>query len=201
METADALAAKRPGVTFQVIAAEFLAPDVLSAMQEQTRRRWPALRVVWVTHEPWNALARGGLTLTIPGTNTAELAILGVPFAVVVPLQLLDTVPTEGLLEYVGRIPGVGRLIKREAVRRYFAQPRLVALPNLRAGRAVVPEWIGRWTPAELANRVLELLNDAPRRSAMQTALRQVYPASGGAADAIDRQALALATGRMVTDP
>jgi lipid-A-disaccharide synthase len=188
-------------VTFQVIAAEFLAPDVLSAMQEQTRRRWPALRVVWVTHEPWNALARGGLTLTIPGTNTAELAILGVPFAVVVPLQLLDTVPTEGLLEYVGRIPGVGRLIKREAVRRYFAQPRLVALPNLRAGRAVVPEWIGRWTPAELANRVLELLSDAPRRSSIQAALRQVYPASGGAADAIARQALALATGRMVTDP
>jgi lipid-A-disaccharide synthase len=201
MATADALAAKRPGVTFQVIAAEFLAPDVLSAMQKETRRRWPALRVVWVTRDPWDAVARGGLTLTIPGTNTAELAILGAPFAVVVPLQLLDTVPTEGLLEYVGRLPGVGRLIKREAVRRYFARPRLVALPNLRAGRAVVPEWIGRWTPAELATRVLELLNDAPRRSSMQTELRQVYPASGGAADAIARQALALATDRKAGDP
>jgi lipid-A-disaccharide synthase len=201
MATADEVAAKRPGVTFQVIAAEFLTPNVLSAMQEETRRRWPALQVMWVTCDPWDAVARGGLTLTIPGTNTAELAILGVPFAVVVPLQFLDTVPTEGLLEYVGRIPGVGRFIKREAVRRYFAQPRLVALPNLRAGRAVVPEWIGRWTPAELANRVLELLSDAPRRSSMQTALRQVYPASGGAADAIARQALALATGRKAEDP
>jgi hypothetical protein len=201
MATAEALALKRPGVTFQVIAAEFLAPEVLSAMQEETRRRWPSLRVVWVTRDPWDAVARGGLTLTIPGTNTAELAILGAPFAVVVPLQLLDTVPTEGLLEYVGRIPGVGRLIKREAVRRYFAQPRLMALPNLRAGRAVVPEWIGRWTPAELANRVLDLLNDAPRRSSIQRELRQVYPAFGGASDAIARQALALATGRMVEHP
>jgi len=198
MATADALTAIRPGVTFQVIAAEFLGPDVLSAMQEQTQRRWPALRVVWVTRDLWEAVARGGLTLTIPGTNTAELAILGVPFAVVVPLQLLDTVPAEGLLEYAGRIPGVGRLIKREAVRRYFARPRLVALPNLRAGRAVVPEWIGRWTPAELANRVEELLKDGPRRAAMQAALRQVYPASGGAAAAIAEQALALARTRRV---
>ena len=93
----------------------------------------------------------------------------------------------------------MGRLIKREAVRRYFARPRLVALPNLRAGRAVVPEWIGRWTPAELAKRVGELLNDAPRKAAMQAALRQVYPASGGAAAAtIAEQALALARTRMV---
>jgi hypothetical protein len=65
----------------------------------------------------------------------------------------------------------------------------------------VVPEWIGRWTPAEVANRVLELLSDAPHRLSMQTALRQVYPASGGAADAIARQALALATGRKAGDP
>ncbi len=198
MATADALTAQRPGLTFQVIAAEFLTPNVLLAMQEQTRRRWPAVRVVWVTRDPWEAVARGGLTLTIPGTNTAELAILGVPFAVIVPLQLLDHVPAEGLLEYAGRIPGVGRLIKREAVRRYFARPRLVALPNLRASRAVVPEWIGRWTPGELANRAVELLDDAPRRAAMQEALRQVYPASGGAAAAIAEQALALARTRRV---
>ncbi len=198
MATADALTAVRPGVTFQIIAAEFLTPNVLSAMQEQTRRQWPALRVVWVTRDPWEAVARGGLTLTIPGTNTAELAILGVPFAVIVPLQLLDDVPAEGLLEYVGRIPGVGRLIKREAVRRYFARPRLVALPNLRAGQAVVPEWIGRWTPGELANRVVQLLDDTPRKAAMVAALRQVYPASGGAAAAIAEQAIALARTRRV---
>ncbi len=193
MRAADALARARPRITFQVIAAEFLSPELIAAMQEDTRRRWLAPRVVWVTHDPWAALARSDLALAIPGTNTAELAILGVPFAVVVPLELMDRAPTEGLLEWAGRVPGVGRLIKRFATWRYFARPRLLALPNLRAGRAIVPEWIGRWTPAELANRVGELLDDAPRRAAMRTALRQVYPASGGAAGAIAIQALALA--------
>jgi lipid-A-disaccharide synthase len=109
---------------------------------------------------------------------------------------MLDRVPAEGLLEYVGRIPGLGRLIKRATARRYFARPRLLALPNLRAGRAIVPEWIGRWTPGELANRVGELLDDAPGLAAMREALRQVYPAAGGAAAAIVREALALALAR-----
>jgi lipid-A-disaccharide synthase len=198
MRAASAIATRRPHITFHVITAEFLSPEVITAMQEAVREQWPTLRVVWVREDPWEALAHADLTLTIPGTNTVELAILGVPFAVIVPIDLLDQVPTEGLLEYVGRLPGLGRLIKREAVRRFFARPRLVALPNLRAGHAIVPEWIGRWTPSELANRVGELLDDAPRRAAMQTALRQVYPASGGAAAAIAKQALALARTRRV---
>ena len=198
MHAAHAIATRRPHITFHVITAEFLSPEVITAMQEQVRQRWPTLRVVGVREDPWGALARADLTLTIPGTNTVELAILGAPFAVIVPVEVLDRVPTEGLLEYVGRLPGLGRLIKREAARRYFARPRLLALPNLRAGRAIVPEWIGRWTPGELANRVGELLDDAPRRAAMQAALRQVYPASGGAAAAIAEQALALARTRGV---
>jgi lipid-A-disaccharide synthase len=198
MNVASALAAMRPRVTFQVIAAEFLSPEVITAMQEDVRRRWPTLRVTWVREDPWGALARSDLALSIPGTNPVELALLGVPFAAIVPAEMLDRVPTEGLLEYVGRIPGLGRLIKRIAAWRYFARPRLLALPNLRAGRAIVPEWIGRWTPGELANRVGELLDDAPGLAAMRDALRQVYPAAGGAAAAIVREALALARTRKV---
>ena len=198
MHAAHAIAIRRPHITFHIITAEFLSPEVITAMREEVRQRWPTLRVVWVREDPWGALARADLTLTIPGTNTVELAILGAPFAVIVPVEVLDRVPTEGLLEYVGRLPGLGRLIKREAARRYFARPRLLALPNLRAGHAIVPEWIGRWTPSELANRVGELLDDAPRRAAMQVALRQVYPASGGAAAAIAEHALALARTRRV---
>jgi lipid-A-disaccharide synthase len=198
MRAASAIATRRPNVTFHLITAEFLSPDVITAMQEEVRQQWPTLRIVWVREDPWEALARADLTLTIPGTNTVELAILGVPFAVIVPIELLDRVPAEGLLEYVGRLPGLGRLIKREAARRFFARPRLLALPNLRAGHAIVPEWIGRWTPSELANRVGELLDDAPRRAAMQRALREVYPATGGAAAAIASEALALARTRKV---
>jgi len=174
LRVADALHVIRPRVTFQIIAAEFLSPEFLAAMRMDATARWPALQTVWVTHDRWAALARSDLALTFPGTSTVELAMLGVPFAAIVPLEFIDRVPAEGLLEWIGRIPVAGRMIKGLAARRYFARPRLLALPNLRAGKAIAPEWIGRWTPTELANRVCDLLDDEGRRKTMSTELRVI---------------------------
>jgi len=119
--------------------------------------------------------------------------MLGVPFAAIVPLEFVDRVPAEGVVEWIGRIPGIGRMVKRVAAWRYFARPRLMALPNIRAGRAIAPEWIGRWTPTELANRVSDLLDDETRRKAMRTELRSLYSSSSGAATRIAERALTLA--------
>jgi lipid A disaccharide synthetase len=193
MGVANALAAMRPRVTFQIIVSEFLSPELVTATRVKASRRWPALRPAWVTQDAWMALARSDLALTFPGTTTVELAMLGVPFAAIVPLEYLDRVPAEGILEWVGRIPAAGRMIKRVAAWWYFTRPRLTALPNLRAGRAIAPEWIGRWTPTELANRVSDLLDDEARRRTMKTELRSVYAASVGASARIAQQALALA--------
>ncbi|OLE97238.1 MAG: hypothetical protein AUG75_10715 [Cyanobacteria bacterium 13_1_20CM_4_61_6] len=193
LRVADALRSSRPRVTFQIIAAEFLSPGLLASMRALASDRWPALNAVWVTSDPWTALARSDLALTFPGTSTVELAMLGVPFAAIVPLEFVDRVPAEGVVEWIGRIPGVGRMVKRVAAWRYFARPRLMALPNIRAGRAIAPEWIGRWTPAELANRVSDLLDDETRRKAMRTELRSLYSSSGGAATRIAEHALELA--------
>ncbi len=46
MRAASAIATRRPGVTFDVITAEFLSPEVITAMQQDIRQRWPELRVV-----------------------------------------------------------------------------------------------------------------------------------------------------------
>ena len=194
LRVADALHVIRPRVTFQIIAAEFLSPEFLAAMRMDATARWPALQTVWVTHDRWAALARSDLALTFPGTSTVELAMLGVPFAAIVPLEFIDRVPAEGLLEWIGRIPVAGRMIKGLAARRYFARPKLLALPNLRAGKAIAPEWIGRWTPTELANRVCDLLDDEGRRKTMSTELRALYASSTGAAARIAERALTLAT-------
>lgn len=195
LRAADALAGLRPGVTVQVVASPFLSPALAAALQRRVREGWPHLPVRWVTGEPWQSLRRTDLVLTIPGTNTMELALLGVPFAVVVPLDLVDRAPAEGLLEWVGRLPGVGRLVKRAAAAWYFRRPRLVALPNIRAGRAVVPEWVGRFSPTDLARRVADLLADRDRRAAITADLRRLYPAEAGAADRVAACALALAAG------
>jgi hypothetical protein len=195
LQVADALAAMRPGVRFQVIASAFLSTGLIAQLQRLAEQRWPAVPVRWVVGDPWDSLRRSALTVTIPGTNTVELALLGVPFAVVVPLDLVDRAPAEGLLEWAGRLPGLGRLLKRAAAAWYFRRRRLVALPNIRAGRPVVPEWVGRFTAADLAQKVAELLDDRGRCEAMSAELRQLYPAQSGAAARVAACALALARG------
>lgn len=193
LRVADALARVRPSVAFQVIASPFLSPALVAALRRRVRELWAHLQVRWVTDDPWADLRRSALALTIPGTNTVELALLGVPFAVVVPIDLIDRAPAEGLLEWVGRLPVAGRAVKRAAAAWYFRRPRMVALPNLRAGRLVVPEWVGRFTPADLARRTADLLDDRAGRDAMAAELRRLYPPEAGAAGRVAGCALALA--------
>lgn len=193
LAAAAALRDRLPQVEVRIIASELLSPALVAGVQREEARRRPALPVRWITDDPWTALAGSDFAMTIPGTNTLELAMLGLPFAVVVDLDLLDRAPLEGLVEWLTRIPA-GRFLRRAVVRQLLARRPFVALPNARAGRLVVPEWIGRWTADELAKRVAELLNDSNRRAAMRATLQDLFPVRGGASRAIAQTALALAT-------
>ncbi len=196
LSIAEVLAPSHPGTTYQVIVSPFLSPSLVTQICKEVAQRWPQLHIGWVTDASWAALARSDLVLTIPGTNTLELALAGIPFAVVMPTDRIEDIPIEGVLEWVGRLPGVGRVMKEALLTRYLSRQRFVALPNLKAGRPLVPEWVGRWTPIDLANRLADLLQDRERRINMVTALRQLYDHASGASTAVAAQGLTLADGR-----
>lgn len=191
---ADALRTLHPQMEFKVICSSFLSPELVIESRREASRRWPGLQVEWVSGHPWPALKESHLALTIPGTNTVELAMAGVPYAAVVPMERLARVPAEGLLEWVGRIPGLGGLVKQAALTRYVARHPFLTLPNAKAGRMVAPEWAGRWTSMDLAKRLAEVLQDENRRVAMSRELRGLYGGATGAAQAIAASALDLAT-------
>ncbi len=193
LQVANALAPIHPEMMFQIAVSPFLSPPLVTQFREEVARAWPRLRVEWVSDHLWTALARSDLVLTIPGTNTLELAMAGIPFAVLLPTHRVDALPAEGVLEWVGRIPGLGRLIKELALPRYLASRPFLALPNIRAGRIIVPELVGRWTPTEVANRLADLLRHPEERATMATALRQLYGGTSGAATVVATQAFALA--------
>jgi len=193
MEVAAALFARGVRVTSQVIVSEFLSPRVVEDARDMVTRRWPHLGIRWITRDPWAAMRDSDLIMTIPGTNTLELAMLGVPFVVVVDEDLLRYAPLEGALEWLARAPVVGSRLRRLMLRQAIRRMRFVALPNARAGRMVVPEWVGRWTREDLAKRVAELLTDSARLQAIRTDLRGLGLLIPGAADRIAETALALA--------
>jgi hypothetical protein len=121
------------------------------------------------------------LALTVPGTNTAEMAILGVPMVVALPLHKPEEIPLDGLVGRIGDIPALGPRLKRFMAKRFEARQPLVALPNQRAGCMVTPEMIGAFKPESLARLVQELLEDPVRRRDIKLQLHTLMGAPGAA--------------------
>jgi lipid-A-disaccharide synthase len=118
----------------------------------------------------YDALAAATAAIVASGTATVETALLGTPMVVVYR---------------------VGRLT--EMMIRTFARTRLVAMPNLIAGRAIVPELLQQdCTPARISAEVLRLMESRDAREEMQRGLVDVR-ARLGAGGAISRAADAIA--------
>lgn len=152
-----------------------------------------AVRVLLVRGAAFDVAAASDAVLTIPGSNTAELAGLGVPMVVVLSLDHLQDVPLEGLPGLLSGVPWLGSALRRRALERLDRRMPFLAWPNRRAGRMLVPELRkSGLTPKEVAQAVLDLVDDGERREALSRALRDVM-GERGAAERIARECLELA--------
>ena len=144
----DALARRVPGVVAVVPAAAAVADAVRRAT---ARWRVPTVIVTEVA-DKHDAYAAASAALSKSGTSTLELALAGVPMAVTY------------------RVNPVTALIARRLIR-----VRHVAMVNLLAGRAVVPELLQRdCTAAKLATTLHGLLTDPAMAEAQRAAFRDV---------------------------
>jgi len=104
-------------------------------------------------------MQRAVLAITASGTATMECAFFGCPMIVVYKVNWLTYL--------------IGRML---------VTVNWLAMPNVIAGREVVPEYIQHNAkPDMIARRVLELLQDAYRREAMRQELAAVVKSLGGA--------------------
>jgi hypothetical protein len=127
------------------------------------------------------------LAVTIPGTNTLELGVAGVPAVVLLPLNRPEVIPLEGAGHWLGLIPGIGRYLKRYAVRLWVEGLSVpVSLPNRFTGEDLMLELSGRLDPAAVAERTLDLLRDDGERSRRRERLLATMPKPGAAAALLD---------------
>lgn len=144
----------------------------------------------------YNALAaarQARLVLTIPGTKTIELAVLGRPTITITPLNAPEVVTINGPLTYLDRVPFVGVPLKRAvavAVSRSFAYH---TQPNMDADAEVIREVHGTITPGRVARIALECYDDRSWLAASGAALAELYRDHVGAADRMAESLLALA--------
>ncbi|MGQ0765595.1 MAG: hypothetical protein ACT4OZ_08015 [Gemmatimonadota bacterium] len=130
------------------------------------------------------AMRDADLAVTIPGTNTAELAALGLPMLMLLPTHRLDDVALPGLTGHLGRLPVIGRPLTRLVANSYLRSRRFWAHPNRRSGQMIVPEIVGRFTASDIAARLLALVESD--LDAMSAALSTTMGAPGAASRLAD---------------
>jgi lipid-A-disaccharide synthase len=136
---------------FVVAAATTLDPEKLRA-----QLKTDSLRVI--SNDTYNLVHASDLAIVASGTATLETALLERPMVIVYRLAAI----TYMLARLIVRVPFIG-------------------MPNLIAGRRIVPELIqGAVTPARIAAEATQLLTNAQAYSVAQEGLREVRQRLGG---------------------
>jgi len=125
----------------------------------------------------YNALQISDLSLTLPGTNTAELAALGVPMVVMLPLQKPELIPLDGLPGLLSKMPVLGPWLKRHLIHWQLSRRPFLALPNQKAKQMLVPELVGQISAGQIAETAYDLLISPYERREISLRLRQQMPA------------------------
>jgi lipid-A-disaccharide synthase len=129
------------------LAATIRAAEVEGSIRDA------GLAVQVLRGEAYRVMAGADLLLLASGTATLEAACYGTPMVVLYRLSRLSYALARLLVRGVSHI----------------------SLPNIIAGRGVVPELIqGQATPARLARAALALLRDGEARARQQAVLREV---------------------------
>jgi lipid-A-disaccharide synthase len=146
-----------------------------------------------VVYNALAAAARARLVLTIPGTKTIELAVLGKPAITITPLNAPEIITFNGPLTYLDRIPIVGVGLKRAVAVGVSNRFKHHTQPNMDANDMVICEVHGTITPGRIARIALERYDDREWIATAGARLAQLYRDHVGAADRMAESLLELA--------
>ena len=120
-------------------------------------------------------LKNAKLLITIPGSNTAEAMYLHVPMIVFIPLNNPETLIFDGLPGLLAKLPYTGALIQKSIIWYLSKRPRKnYALPNIIAGKSIVPEKAGILTAEEVAADIINLYYNQEKLAQIQTNLSSI---------------------------
>jgi len=152
MQSAVRLAKEQEGVQFVL----FKAPSVDEGVLRSELARYP-VRVSVIEGQNYDALQCCDAVVTVSGTATLEVALMGVPMCIIYRLSRLSY----WLGRLLVKIPWIG-------------------LPNILAGRAIVKEFIqDEANPDNIAGEVGRILRDVGYAEQMREALLSVRDTLG----------------------
>jgi len=100
------------------------------------------------------------MAVTLPGSNTIQLAYRKIPMLTVMPLNRPDIIPFVGVLAALKWIPLVGRPILKKAALAYTRRFKFAALPNIYQNREIVPELFGVIKTEDITNLLAKIIEN-----------------------------------------
>ena len=139
------------------------------------------LKIKLITSFPaYEHLRQCSLVVTTVGANTAELGGLAIPMWVLLPTQHIE-VMREGIVGLMTRLPLIGGSFASMINKWLIGQKRLYAWPNIWSKTEIVPERIGLFTPQDIAEEILDYLNNPAKLQEIRVRLEEVRTETGAA--------------------
>lgn len=164
----------------QVMLSPFVSDDQLLTIQQQ----YPKESIQRL--QSVNDLAGFKFALTIPGTNTMQLGLLGIPFLMILPTHRSKVLRLEGLIGLLLMLPLIGPLLKWVCLRIIEKRNVHYALPNLVLNKSCCPEMVGQFSPKEAAITFSELINDSKQYHEIVSSFKKLWPNKNVLDDVID---------------
>lgn len=188
----EALAARRSQLRFVLVKSPFVSDQTLARVAArpfslglptasaqllgETLVTSSGVRLERIVGLPFQVMSQFDVALTIPGTNTAELACAARPF--VVPMHPRAYVGGGGLNGLLERLP-LGDRVKGRLRQRKQRRLHYVSLPNQLSGRMIAPEVIMSDSTEPVLEQVLALLDQPTEAERIGCELQQVMGAPG----------------------
>lgn len=139
--------------------------------------------LISITQNSMESVKNSDFLITIPGTTTGEAGVLGVPLLSLLPLNKPELLPYIGIIGLLEYIPLIGKPLKRKILLKMSEKKPLLAQPNLRAGRELVPELMDTVNPKMIYERIKPFLIDSAQREKISLELKEMYAPYKGAAE------------------
>lgn len=133
-------------------------------------------RIPVAREKRFDLISISDLVITIPGTNTAEIASLGRPMLTVYTWKA--KIPSGGLSFLINRIPWQG-ILKKKIMELLYSKIKFKSLPNATAGREVAPEIGVEENAEEISSPAISLLKDREKATQISNELRGIMGHAG----------------------
>ena len=151
-----------------VMVSPFTSSDQLT----QFKQRYSHIEFIRMNHV--NDLSFFKFALTIPGTNTMQLAYLQIPFLMILPTHDSRILRLDGLIGLMLNIPIIGPVLKYIILNLRVSSRHLYSLPNLALGYQVCPELVGRFSIEAAKLALSDISNNEKNYHQMVNDLKQL---------------------------